>query len=92
MPQSGDIGMGVSILSYNDGVQFGLVTDKTFVPDPKRVVDRFFPEFERLVLTVLQCPRDVPLDPATVEQQLVAFMGTRRAAGAHRSRSRGRVR
>jgi hypothetical protein len=27
--------MGVSILSYNGGVQFGLVTDKSFVADPQ---------------------------------------------------------
>jgi hypothetical protein len=32
VPQSGDIGMGVSILSYGGGVQFGLITDATDVP------------------------------------------------------------
>ncbi|MEO8133518.1 MAG: wax ester/triacylglycerol synthase family O-acyltransferase [Betaproteobacteria bacterium] len=72
VPQSGDIGMGVSILSYNAGVQFGLVTDKTFVPDPQHIVNRFFPEFEKLLLAVLQCPRDVALEPALVEQRLFA--------------------
>jgi WS/DGAT/MGAT family acyltransferase len=70
VPQSGDIGIGVSILSYADGVQFGLVTDKSFVPDPSHIVDRFHPEFERLLLTVLQCPRDAPLDPALAEARL----------------------
>ena len=70
VPQSGNVGMGVSILSYNGGVQFGLVTDKSFVPDPHRIVARFFPEFEKLLLAVLQCPRGVPLDPVIVEQRL----------------------
>ncbi len=53
VPQSGDIGLGVSILSYNGQVQFGLVTDKKFVPDPQSIVDRFAPEFEKLVLWLL---------------------------------------
>ena len=53
VPQSGDIGVGVSILSYNTQVQFGLVTDKKFVPEPARIVDRFSPEFEKLVFYLL---------------------------------------
>jgi WS/DGAT/MGAT family acyltransferase len=70
VPQSGDIGMGVSILSYNGGVQFGLVTDRALVDDPQNIVDRFFPEFEKLLLAVLMSPRDVALDPLTIEQRL----------------------
>jgi len=34
VPQSGDIGIGVSILSYNDNVQFSLITDRHFVTRP----------------------------------------------------------
>lgn len=56
VPQSGDVGMGVSILSYNDGVQFGLMTDKKFVPDPRTIVEHFAPEFEKLVLALLLDP------------------------------------
>ncbi len=32
VPQSGDIGMGVSIISYDGAVQFGIVTDRGAVP------------------------------------------------------------
>lgn len=53
VPQSGDIGMGVSILSYNGRVHFGLVTDAGLVPDPERIISRFGEEFERLLLTTL---------------------------------------
>ena len=53
VPQSGDIGVGVSIHSYNGQVQFGMVTDRKFVPDPQAIVDRFAPEFEKLVLWLL---------------------------------------
>lgn len=48
VPQSGDIGMGVSVLSYNGEVQFGLLTDRRLCPDPERIIERFGPEFERL--------------------------------------------
>jgi WS/DGAT/MGAT family acyltransferase len=65
VPQSGNVGMGVSILSYNDGVQFGLMTDKKFVPDPHTIVSRFAPEFEKLVLTLLlDPPGEAPAEPA----------------------------
>ncbi|HMM54701.1 MAG TPA: WS/DGAT domain-containing protein, partial [Candidatus Desulfobacillus sp.] len=56
VPQSGDIGMGVSILSYNGRVQFGLVTDRQFVSEPERIVARFRPEFEKLVYAMLLGP------------------------------------
>jgi WS/DGAT/MGAT family acyltransferase len=72
VPQSGDIGMGVSILSYNGGVQFGLVTDQSLVADPQTIVQGFGPELERLVLTLLLSPRDIPLDPVVVEERLFA--------------------
>ena len=69
VPQSGDIGMGVSILSYNDEVQFGLITDRGLCPDPERVIARFAPEFEKLALTTLMAlwPRDGDLDPQDAE-------------------------
>ncbi|MCG2586011.1 wax ester/triacylglycerol synthase family O-acyltransferase [Massilia sp. TS11] len=53
VPQSGDIGIGVSILSYNGGVQFGIVTDDAIVHDPEHIIARFAPEFEKLVLLAL---------------------------------------
>lgn len=52
VPQSGDVGMGVSILSYDGGVQFGLITDAGLCPDPQVIIDGFAVEFERLVLTL----------------------------------------
>jgi len=53
VPQSGDIGIGVSILSYNGGVQFGIVADDAIAADPDRIIERFAPEFEKLVLLAL---------------------------------------
>ena len=56
VPQSGDIGLGLSILSYAGQVQFGLIADVKRVPDAHEVTAMFQQEFERIVLTVLMGP------------------------------------
>ena len=56
VPASGNIGVGVSILSYGGGVQFGLITDKQLCPDPQAIIDRFEPEFEKLLTLTLMLP------------------------------------
>jgi hypothetical protein len=58
--------MGVSILSYDGKVQFGLITDRKLCPDPEAVIERFGGEFEALVLTALMSPwgGEGDLDPA----------------------------
>ncbi len=70
VPQSGDIGVGVSILSYDGMVQFGLITDKNMVDDPERIVDRFAFEFEKLLWLVLMEPWSRLDDPLAVEDAL----------------------
>jgi WS/DGAT/MGAT family acyltransferase len=70
VPQSGDIGMGVSILSYDGKVQFGLITDKGLVNDPERIVRRFAVEFEKLLWLVLMEPWERLDDPQAVEESL----------------------
>jgi WS/DGAT/MGAT family acyltransferase len=56
VPQSGGIGMGVSILSYDGRIQFGVITDAGLVPDPGRIVGRFGDEFEKLLWVALMSP------------------------------------
>src|SRR5262245_27193990 len=56
VPASGHIGVGVSILSYAGGVQFGLITDAGLCPDPQAIIDRFQPEFDKLLLVTLMLP------------------------------------
>ena len=36
VPQTGTVGLGVSILSYGGGVQFGVIADTTLCPDPQQ--------------------------------------------------------
>jgi diacylglycerol O-acyltransferase len=86
VPQSGDIGVGVSILSYNGAVQFGLMTDVALCPDPQAIVDLFEPEFERLVLTLSMLPREL------VESGVVdAYELEQRVLGGPRRGRRGAV-
>ncbi len=56
VPQSGDVGLGVSILSYGGGVQFGVITDSTLCPDPQQIIDGFEPEFAKLSMVTLMLP------------------------------------
>jgi diacylglycerol O-acyltransferase / wax synthase len=56
VPASGHIGVGVSILSYAGGVQFGLITDSALCPDPQAIIERFQPEFDKLLLVTLMLP------------------------------------
>jgi hypothetical protein len=66
--------MGVSILSFDGKVQFGLITDRKLCPDPEAVIARFGGEFETLVLTALMTPwdRDGDLDPALAARAIGA--------------------
>ena len=56
VPQSGTVGLGVSILSYGGGVQFGVVSDATLCPDPQRIIDLFEPEFAKLSMVTMMLP------------------------------------
>ena len=48
VPQSGHLGLGVSIISYAGGVMLGVATDEGLVPDPERIVEAFKAEFEAM--------------------------------------------
>ncbi len=56
VPQSGTVGLGVSILSYGGGVQFGIVSDSTLCPEPQQIIDQFEPEFAKLMMVSLMLP------------------------------------
>ena len=72
VPQAGDIGLGVSILSYNGNVRFGVVADRGLCPDPDRISARFADEYEKVVLATLMSPwpRDGDLDPDVAAQSV----------------------
>lgn len=53
VPQTGTIGIGISILSYNGRVHFGLIADAKLIPDPDAVIGRFGAEFDKLLYLAL---------------------------------------
>jgi len=48
VPQSGEVGVGLSILSYDGSIQFGLIADKAMIPDPDVVVDYFVQSYQEM--------------------------------------------
>jgi hypothetical protein len=70
VPQTGSIGMGVSIMSYNGRVHFGLIADAKLIPDPDSVIRRFGGEFEKLLYLALMGNWDRALDTAGAEALL----------------------
>jgi WS/DGAT/MGAT family acyltransferase len=70
VPQSGDIGLGVSILSYAGGVQFGVITSKKLCPQPQQIIDRFGNEFDKLIMAAMLSGPDFCSDPQEVEYNL----------------------
>ena len=52
VPQSGRLGLGVSILSYAGQVRLGVATDVGLIPDPDAIIGAFQAEFELLMRLV----------------------------------------
>ncbi len=49
VPQSGSIGVGISIFSYAGQVNIGLITDRGLAPDPGTIIAAFEAEFDSLL-------------------------------------------
>jgi len=74
VPQNGSIGMGLSILSYNGKVHFGVIADAKRVPDPEPLVQRFMREVEKLTLIPLMEQWDGEISAADAEATLVRYL------------------
>lgn len=46
VPQTGDLGIGLSIISYGGQIQFGIVGDARILPNPERIVAQFVSQIE----------------------------------------------
>jgi diacylglycerol O-acyltransferase len=75
VPQSGSIGMGISILSYDGQVFFGLIADAKLVPDPNQIIRRFRPEFDKLLLIAMMEDWEQPITAADAAATLLRFAG-----------------
>jgi len=52
VPQAGNVGVGIAILTYNDIVQFGFVADINLIEDPDEIADLFVAEFRILEMLI----------------------------------------
>ena len=64
VPQSGRVGLGISIMSYDGEVTLGVACDAALVPDPERIIDAFHEEFD-----ALRTLAGLPVDDAPPAQQ-----------------------
>lgn len=76
VPHPADLGMGVSILSYNGLVTLGIVADAGLVPDPEHITEEFNREFERMCAAV-----NAPDSPAAHEEKPAAQCAATTVAG-----------
>ncbi|MEO8741939.1 MAG: wax ester/triacylglycerol synthase family O-acyltransferase [Lysobacteraceae bacterium] len=67
VPQTGNVGIGISIMSYENLVHFGLIADGRLMPDPDAVIRRFGPEFEKLLYLAMLGDWDEQLRPWDAE-------------------------
>jgi diacylglycerol O-acyltransferase len=74
VPQNGSIGVGLSILSYDGRVHFGLIADGCRVADPHAIVHQFVRELEKLTLITLMEDWQDAIDAADAEATLRRFV------------------
>ncbi|MCH8499126.1 MAG: wax ester/triacylglycerol synthase family O-acyltransferase [Marinobacter sp.] len=60
VPQTGDIGIGMSIFSYAGTVQFGITIDKNIGAEPEAVMEHFHQSFNELRNRLLPHTRPAP--------------------------------
>lgn len=65
VPQSGHLGLGVSIFSYNDQVWLGVATDQSLTPDPETIVAYYGQEIDHLYALTQQAADQSPQDSAS---------------------------
>jgi WS/DGAT/MGAT family acyltransferase len=77
VPQNGNIGLGISILSYDQKVFFGMITDRKLVPNPNEIIKRFQPELENLLRLGMMLPLDGQLSPELAEELVESALAGR---------------
>ncbi|HZF67815.1 MAG TPA: wax ester/triacylglycerol synthase family O-acyltransferase [Gemmatirosa sp.] len=66
VPQSGRLGLGVSILSYAGEVRIGVATDARLSPDPEAIVAAFHAALDELLASAPAAPGGPRVPPAAV--------------------------
>jgi WS/DGAT/MGAT family acyltransferase len=89
VPQSGRLGLGLSILSYDGRVRVGVASDRGLVPDPEAIADAFEAEFAALAEAARQATRPVEVPAPAAPRRAPAR--PRKVAGPRKATSRPRA-
>lgn len=89
VPQSGRLGLGVSIISYNSQVLVGIVTDAGLVPDPEAVVGAYEQSFAEMaeLLAMARADGQGAAHRATTATTIVRCQATTRSGNRCRNRA-----
>jgi diacylglycerol O-acyltransferase / wax synthase len=92
VPQSGRVGLGVSIISYNGKVLVGIATDAGLVPDPESIVAGFERSFAEMADLLAMARADgqapTPTGPAAAPSRIARCQATTRSGSRCRNRAR----
>lgn len=90
VPQSGRVGLGVSIISYNGKVLVGVATDAGLVPDPESIVAGFEQSFAEMadLLAMARADGQAPARPAAAPTRIARCQATTRSGSRCRNRAR----
>lgn len=66
VPQSGRLGLGISIISYAGKVQLGVATDAGLVPNPDAIIEGFYEEFDALLALAVEAEAIMQQTPLPV--------------------------
>lgn len=88
VPQSGRLGMGVSIISYNGEVRLGVAVDAGLVPDPRRIIEGFHDEFEEMLQLVHVVKEEAPAAEQTTRPAVRRCQGITQSGEQCRNRAR----
>lgn len=72
VPQSGRMGVGVSIFSYNDTVTLGVATDVGLVDEPEQLIEAFHTEFDEMLELVDLLEMDLGAESVEVAESTMA--------------------
>lgn len=71
VPQSGSIGLGISLMGYAGKVRVGVLADATW-PEPQRLCDAVVEAFERMAVGLLLASDDTVPDASELQRRLTA--------------------
>ncbi|MDT8306316.1 MAG: wax ester/triacylglycerol synthase family O-acyltransferase [Anaerolineae bacterium] len=89
VPQSGRVGLGVSIISYNGKVLVGVATDSGLVPDPESIVAGYEQSFAEMMalLSMVRADGQVAPEVAAAPARVARCQATTRSGSRCRNRA-----